>query len=833
MSFMSESSTVSFQRNPQLDLAFDFIQFTGQNLFLTGKAGTGKTTFLKNLKERSPKRMVVVAPTGVAAINAGGVTIHSFFQLSFGPQVPRDPDRPQSAPAAAEDFAGAGFKRFSREKINIIRSLDLLVVDEISMVRADVLDAMDDVLRRFRNRYRPFGGVQLLMIGDMQQLAPIVKEEEWELLRPYYDTAFFFSSKALKKSTFVSIELRHIFRQSDQKFIDLLNKIRDNRLDAEALKMLNRRYVPGFQPDDGEGYITLTTHNNQSKQINGVKLAQLDTVVYSYSAEITGEFPEYSFPTDRELELKTGAQVMFVKNDPTPARRYFNGKIGRITDLDEKRIEVQCGDDEAAIDVERVVWHNTKYVLNEATSEIEEEVIGAFSQFPLKLAWAITIHKSQGLTFEKAIVDARASFAHGQVYVALSRCRTFEGLVLSTPIGQHSIRNDSTVAQFNGEVENNQPGPAELEQCRQEYLRQLIGELFDFKPLLRQLNYLLKLWDEHSSQMLGSLGFVLRGAAGPLQTEMIDVAARFENQVRQILSGADKPEGSPLLQERVMKASEFFYSLLGKLVEKPFADATFETDNKLVRKTFHDAYDKLGKEIRLKKICLGYSKSGFEIKSFLEMRAKASVEVEEMTRSGRKSDSSAALSSHPGFYDLLRKWRSEKAELLDLEVARVLSQKTMLEIAQQLPVTGKELKEVKGMGGVRMKQFGREILEMILDYRNSAGMEVPFEARREAEKAGMDTRELTLELFRSGLSVAAIARSRHMADSTIENHLLGFVASGAVRIEQLVENRKIKAIEECIELNNISRLGDLKAKLGSACSYAEIRFVLKHLEMNS
>lgn len=827
---MNKPNTPIYQSNPQLDLAFDFVQYTGQNLFLTGKAGTGKTTFLKNLKLQSPKRMVVVAPTGVAAINAGGVTIHSFFQLSFGPQLPADTERPVPGRLPEEGSSPVHAKRFSKEKINIIRSLDLLVIDEISMVRADVLDAIDEVLRRFRNRYKPFGGVQLLMIGDLQQLAPIVKDEEWDLLKPFYDTAFFFSSRALGRSSFTSIELGHIFRQSDQKFIDLLNRIRDNQLDTETLDALNKRYIPGFNPDDREGYITLTTHNYQSQQINSAKLDLLDAAVFRFTAEVTGEFPEYSYPTDFDLELKIGAQVMFVKNDPTPAKLFYNGKIGKVTDLDENLMEVYCPDDDSVLEVERVVWHNTKYALNEATQEIEEEVIGTFSQFPLKLAWAITIHKSQGLTFDKAIIDARASFAHGQVYVALSRCRTFGGLVLSSPIALRSIKNDTTVSRFSEEVEHNQPGPAELEQSRKEFIRQLLGELYDFRPILRQVQYLLKIWEEHSAQLLGSLNYVLRGLTAPIQAEMIDVAARFENQVRHILADGGKSEEDPLLQERIRKASEFYFTKLEQLLEKPVFDATFESDNKVVRKSLTEATDKLQKEIRLKKICLHHCKSGFSIKSYLETRSKAAIEVEEAVRGRKKSDTIDNLSANPDFYSQLKKWRSEKSELMQVEISRIMSQKTLLEIAQVLPVTGKELKEVKGMGGVRMKQFGREILELILAYRNQVGMDVPAEAQREVEKAGMNSRQITYDLFKNGLSIADIARNRQMAVSTIESHLLEFVESGDIPIYRLVEKHRVRTIEECIELNNISRVSDLKAKLGNSFSYSEIRFVLKHLE---
>jgi len=830
---MNDSDTPIILTNPQLDLAFDFIQYTGQNLFLTGKAGTGKTTFLKNLKLRSPKRMVVVAPTGVAAINAGGVTIHSFFQLSFGPQIPMDPDRNQIPVKTVGSNSAASVKRFSKEKINIMRSLDLLVIDEISMVRADVLDAIDDVLRRYRNRYKPFGGVQLLMIGDLQQLAPIVKDDEWEILKAYYDNSFFFSSRALKQSTFKGIELTHIFRQSDQHFIDLLNKVRNNHLDTATLQELNRRYQPGFNPEESEGYITLTTHNYQSQQINGSKLSQLKTTASRFTAEVSGEFSEYSYPTDFELELKIGAQVMFVKNDPTPAKRFFNGKIGKITDMDGDHIEVNCPDEKDAIHVERLVWENTKYTLNESTQEIEEEVIGTFSQFPLKLAWAITIHKSQGLTFEKAIIDARASFAHGQVYVALSRCKTFEGLVLSTPIAIHSVKNDSTVGQFSEEVEQNQPGQTELEQARKEYLQQLLNELFDFRPALRQIQYLQRLWEEHGAQLLGSLNFVLRGMLSPLQSEMIEVAGRFENQVRQLVAAGPNPEENEQLQERIRKAAVFFSTKLEMVLEQPLSEATFESDNKAVRKSFNEAVDKLTREIRIKRVCLNLCREGFHTKSYLETRSKAAIEVEETTRSRKRGDTKVDFSVNGDFYTQLKCWREEKAELLQVEVARVLAQKTLLEIVQTLPVTGKELKEVKGMGGVRMKQFGREILEMILAYREKHGMEIPVEAEKEAERAGMDSKQISYEFFRNGLTIPEIARGRQMAVSTIESHLLGFVGTGQIDIHRLVEPRKLKAIEECMELNNFRQLGDLKAKLGDAYSYSEIRFVLKYLEMHT
>ncbi len=822
---------MQYQSNPQLELAFDFLQYTNQNIFLTGKAGTGKTTFLRNLKKLSPKRMVVVAPTGVAAINAGGVTIHSFFQMSFGPQIPVDHDQQRHVAVPAYGNVAAGIKRFSREKINIIRSLDLLVIDEISMVRADILDGIDEVLRRYKNRYKPFGGVQLLMIGDLQQLAPVVKEDDWSILKNYYDTYFFFSSRALKRSKFVGIELNHIFRQSDQRFIDLLNKVRENRMDTVTLQELNKRYIPGFNPEEKEGYITLTTHNYQSQQINDSKLGQLKTKSHRFKAEVQGEFPEYSYPTDLELELKVGAQVMFVKNDLSPEKRFYNGKIGKIIRIGDDEIEVQCPSDQETIEVVKVEWQNSKYTLNETTQEIDEDVIGTFTQFPLKLAWAITIHKSQGLTFEKAIIDARASFAHGQVYVALSRCKTLEGLVLSSSIADFSVKNDTTVIQFSEDVERNQPGPAELEQSRKDYVKQLLGDLFDFKPMERQIQYLLKLWEEHQSQLLGTLKSNLQSMTIPLQTELINVAEKFENQLRQLIVGSANAEENEQLQERIKKASDYFSGKLLLIVEEPFSAATFDTDNKAIRKSFNDAADKLRKEIQIKKGCLELCKKGFIVKTYLETKSKAAIEIPEtVSKSSSSGSSSSSFTMYPEFYTQLKKWRSGKADLQNVEISKIIPQKTLHEIVQTLPATRAALKSVKGMGGTRLQQFGKDILELVIAYRKKKGLDLPIGAEKEAEKAALSSPEISFESFKNSKSIIEIASERGMAVSTIEGHLSQFVGTGEIQLDQVVEPKKSKAILDYIEKHKTRGSNEIRAGLGNEYSYSEIRFVFKYLE---
>ena len=457
------------ENNPELQLAWQFIENTGTHLFLTGKAGTGKTTFLRRLREQSPKRMVVLAPTGIAAINAGGVTIHSFFQLSFAPFVPDTTLNPAQI-----------HYRINKEKCNIIRSMDLLVIDEISMVRADLLDAVDATLRRYRDREKPFGGVQLLMIGDLQQLAPVVKDSEWEMLRHYYETPYFFASRALRETTYMTIELEKVYRQSDTFFLSLLNKIRENKADDEVLNELNKRYQRDFQPPKEEGYIRLTTHNNQAQRINDRELASLPGKAYSFRAEVKDDFPEYSYPADEVLTIKEGAQIMFLKNDVSSEKRYYNGMIGEVVTVNETGMFVRGKDSEHEFQLLQEEWGNYKYVLNEETKEITEEIAGVFRQYPIRLAWAITIHKSQGLTFERAIIDARNSFAHGQTYVALSRCKTLDGMVLESPLRREAIISDSVVDNFTKAVERNKPGNKQLNDMQKAYFFDLLSDLFNF-----------------------------------------------------------------------------------------------------------------------------------------------------------------------------------------------------------------------------------------------------------------------------------------------------------------------------------------------------------------
>ncbi|HLN55793.1 MAG TPA: helix-turn-helix domain-containing protein [Bacteroidales bacterium] len=817
---------MEFVSNPDLQLAFDFIKFTNRNIFLTGKAGTGKTTFLHELKKTLPKRMVVLAPTGVAAINARGVTIHSFFQLPFHPFIPA-----LYIPGVNHDKrAEHDTYKLNREKINIIKSLDLLVIDEISMVRADILDAIDASLRRYRNHDLPFGGVQLLMIGDLQQLAPVAKEEDMEILGKYYDVLFFFGSRALKSTDFVTIELKHIYRQSDQLFIDLLNKVRENRLDSFVLNELNKRYIPEFDPDSGGGYITLTTHNHQAKTLNDSRLEKLPGKPHSFSASVTDDFPEASYPNVGELILKKGAQVMFVKNDISKDKLFFNGKIGKVEYFEDDVIVVRCPGDDFPIMVEMAEWQNVKYTLDDETKEIGETVIGTFRQYPLKLAWAITIHKSQGLTFDRAVIDARSAFAHGQVYVALSRCRTLEGLVLSSKIDQRCIIGNPSVSGFIRETEKNQPGQKELDESRKAYQKMLLSELFDFTPLVRLINNCIRVADEHKESIQGNPQELLMNALTSVKKDLIEVSEKFEPHIRMLMSDDPDSECNARLQERVMKACEFFSVKLEAAFEGITTGFSVETDNKAVRKAFNEVHDRLKKENLTKLACLNKVKSGFMVSEYLDVRAKSAIEKPAAGSRTEKTGNQTRTIQHPGLYRRLKEWRAAKAGELDLAEYMVLPGRTMVALTGALPQTMADLKLVKGMGRKKPAKFGNEILEIICSYCKKEKIEPPAEApAKKPKKVREDSDKITLRLFREGKTIQQIAEERRMALTTIEGHLAHFVGSGEIPLSGFVTPEKADIIIKHFDGSEDLRLGPVKEILGEQVSWSELRFVSNHI----
>ena len=818
--------------NKDLQLAFDFVRYTNRNIFLTGKAGTGKTTFLHDLKKTSPKRMIVVAPTGVAAINAGGVTIHSFFQLPFHPFIPTFYLTGNNNTNPDEQKEPSGYK-MSREKVNIMKSLDLLVIDEISMVRADTLDAIDSVLRRYKNRYLPFGGVQMLMIGDLQQLAPVVVEEEKEMIYKYYDSAFFFGSRALGCTDYVTIELKHIYRQNDRTFINLLNKVRDNKVDSDVLNELNKRYIPDFDPDSDGAYITLTTHNYQAQTLNDSKLEKLPGRTHSFTATIKDEFPEFSYPNTNELVLKAGAQVMFVKNDLSRDKLFFNGKIGKVESFEGDIIVVKCPGDDFRIMVEMAEWQNMKYTLDEESKEIRETIIGTFTQYPLRLAWAITIHKSQGLTFDRVVIDAGAAFAHGQVYVAFSRCRTLEGLVLSTMINKRSIINDPAISLFVTETEQNQPGQKELEESKKAYQKLLLTELFTFTSISSRLSYCLKIVEEHHENILGNPRTMVEDALTAIRTDLTEVSEKFHVQLNQLLSKSIDAESNSLLQERIKKAAEYFSVKLEAALKDILDGFSVETDNKAVRKAVAEALERTRKEGLIKLACLNSVMSGFETGKYLDAKAKSAIDIPAIKSHPAKSaDDGSGVIQHAELFRQLKEWRNIKAREMHMQHYMILPQKTMVALSNLLPQSVAALELVKGMGKKKSEKFGEELLDIIISYCRKEKIEPPEvvpAVRKVPKKVKEDTKKISSDLFREGKTISQIAESRGLSINTIEGHLAFYVGRGEIPVNKFVSKEKTDLITAHFKGSDELKLGAAKESLGEKVSWSDLHFVINHL----
>lgn len=783
--------------NPQLALARSLMEDTGANLFLTGKAGTGKTTFLRDFRTRTSKRVVVVAPTGIAAINAGGVTIHSFFQLSFSPYVP----------GASLNGERRRYDRFSREKLRVIRSMDVLVIDEMSMVRADLLDAVDAVLRRHRDPTRCFGGVQLLMIGDLQQLAPVVKDDEAELLRQYYPSNYFFDSHALRQAGYETVELEKVYRQKDKEFLELLNRIRTNTADYDVLSRLNRRYIAGFNPPAESGYIRLTTHNRLAHDINDRELEKLNTPSFTFEAQVSGDFPESSYPAEHLLTLKKGAQVMFIKNDTT-AHRYYNGMIGKVTDINSAGIYVQPVEGGDTIEVSREEWENNRYTIEPESRAITEEVTGTFSQYPLRLAWAITIHKSQGLTFDRAIIDATSSFAHGQTYVALSRCRTLEGLVLERPLGVTSIISDATVSDFVSDCACNAPDESRMLQLRLVYTMSLLGELFGMRRLRMAFEGMQRVLKESMQNTYPQLLVDWDLTAHRLNDDVDKVAQRFLGQCQNILnSGA---EGCmEFLESRVKAAAGYFSKITDEFLDL-LGRTPVSSDNRDMRNRLIQRRDELNEILSVKHTLFAAfgGETPFSASEFLRLKAKAVLDLESGKTLKPTSKSSINRSAAPRheaediipdevknqklFKELLT-WRRNKVNESGLTPSRIMSTGNLVRLANNPPANVRSLSMLKGFGGRKTELYGCELVAITRLYvPESELMNCDPESDRPVSK--LPSWQLTMQLFEQGYSVESIAEQRLLAKSTISGHLAQAVVEGVLPIERVVSAERVEAL---------------------------------------
>ena len=806
--------------NHELGLARDFVQYTDRNIFLTGKAGTGKTTFLHNLKGNTAKRMVVTAPTGVAAINAGGVTLHSFFQLPFGPFIPG---------SDAYQNNRQRFFRFSKEKKRIIKSLDLLVIDEISMVRADLLDSVDAVLRQHRRSEQPFGGVQVLMIGDLHQLSPVARPEEWRHLQQYYASIYFFSSHVLSRTKMFTIELKHIYRQSDTRFIKLLNQVRDNRLDAAAIKMLNQRYIHNYTPAKNQGYITLTTHNRNADDINRNKLAALTDKQYYFDAEIDGDFPEHIYPAPKVLILKKDSQVMFLRNDASEYKRYFNGKIGKIKHITNQEIHIVCPGESEDIKVEPVKWENIKYTLNQESKEIKEDIIGMFKQYPLKLAWAITIHKSQGLTFDQAVIDAQSAFTHGQVYVALSRCKTFEGMVLSSPIPTSGVEIDDAILNFDNLSRQNSPSEKQLQTDKIYYQQQILLTCFDFQVLHNRLDYFMRLL-RGNSRVVQVSGVSNIGRLQEMAWEDIfKVSQKFKQQLDFIFVKGNLPETDPYILERIGKASGWFQDKFALIFDDLMQKLYLETDNKELGKKLTNTLNNLKQEITVKLAGIKSCQNRFSPAQYLCSVSKAEIDfMPAKIQKPRMRDYMEADIKHPELFQQLKDWRNRKAKEQDLKHFQILHQRILIQITVNLPDNATDLQKIKGVGRQTLAKYGAEILAMVCGYRKKHGIKSVIRPVFEIKTELADTKQISFDMFKKGLSISRIAAERGLVESTIQGHLCSFVEKGNLDLNELLSSEKQSVIKTAIAKVSDHALRTIKEILGNDYSYGEIKLMLAH-----
>ena len=695
------------ETNPQIELARRYVEQTGVSVFLTGKAGTGKTTFLHDIVANTTKRHAVVAPTGVAAINAGGVTIHSFFQLPF------DPYLPDVKELVTEYQMPERYKALSKNKQNIIRTLELLIIDEVSMVRADLLDAIDMTLRRVRRSSRPFGGVQLLLIGDVHQLSPVVTEAERPYMERVYPSPYFFASKALQQINYVTIELTKVYRQQDAAFVDLLNHVRDNNIDSATLAALNARVGTSQK-----GAITLTTHNRQADAINRRHMDALHGEQRTFEAIVKGNYPDKALPCDQRLEVKVGERVMFVKNDSSGGHRYYNGMLGTVTGFlredDKDYIEV-VSDDGDTIAVNRELWESMKYSIDTKTNDITQEVEGTFCQYPLQAAWAVTIHKAQGLTFDHVVIDAADAFAFGQVYVALSRCRTLEGLSLSSPLTAGVAFNDTSVSHFVSAQPSFEQTSVAADDYERQYRMEKLMELFGMDDLVHHADKLY----EHYSKLKNIYPDLVQAFNAKISTllELQAVSEKFKAQLVRIDNAAQ--------QLRAQQGAEYFQGKLAEVAAMLPTLLDVDIDNKVTAERIKDNGARFTEALGLKMSCLtAVVKDGYSVQTV--QRAKVDYLMnhdgkEKKTsreRAAKTAKQSGGDSMNTDLATALRNWRSLKAAEQNVPAYVILQQKALQAIATNMPHTVAELKRQLGVGEKTVQRYGAELLDIVNDYTN-------------------------------------------------------------------------------------------------------------------
>ena len=684
------------------DFAKDIILNTDTTLFVTGRAGTGKTTLLRYVAESSQKNTVVVAPTGIAAINAGGVTIHSFFKLPFAPFIP-------SVIEAKKLIAG---QKMRAEFRSVIRSVDMIIIDEVSMLRADILDAIDVVLRHYRNSKFPFGGVQMVFFGDMYQLPPVCVNDEWFILKDYYSTPYFFSAKVFEKQEIVCLELDKIFRQRDADFVEILNQVRNNNISKENFNRLNDRYTPDFDLENNQDFVVLTTHNAVSDDINESRLIDIDSKTFIFDAAIKGDFPEYLYPVEQQIVLKKGARVMFTANDHiNPERLYYNGKMGTVVELEDNNVYVTCDGEDDPIQVNYETWENNTFSYNRKENSVDVKTIGTFTQLPLRLAWAITIHKSQGLTFQKVAIDAANSFTSGQVYVALSRCTSLDGIVLLSPINSNSIMVDSRIQRFSKNNFNENLLPDFVNRKKRDTLCNMLIKLFSFNLLevavLDLKGYVTEFradFSDYTPEMVENILSIVQ--------DLSDVGTRFAVQLRKITNAND----FSLLNSRVNDAKKYFLQRLETL-EKSMDITNVSTKKKERANKFSKFLNEVNKNLQETLFFLKNLDDNISIEQFYMLRHEFVVEKvnynvyeEEKEDANEQTVDSELIAV---IYSKLMAWRNNLAKELDIPSYLIFKKDTIMEMAQKMPDTKDKLLKINGVGKVKAGKYGQECIDII------------------------------------------------------------------------------------------------------------------------
>ncbi|MBL7700957.1 MAG: helix-turn-helix domain-containing protein [Ferruginibacter sp.] len=811
----------TIEHNEIFDLAYRFVTETNENIFLTGKAGTGKTTFLKYLKENSTKNIVVAAPTGVAAINAGGVTLHSLFQLPFHPFLPTRNNKDELLAKI----------RYNKQRQQLLRKIELLVIDEISMVRCDVLDAIDTILKSIRRNYAtPFGGVQLLCIGDLHQLPPVAQNHEWGILQEYYTSPFFFDSLAIKEQIPLLIELNKIYRQKEDSFVRLLNKVRNNQMDADDFEDLHMRYDPLFSPMPGEKYITLTSHNKQAAEINQNKIEVLFTPAFTFRAVVEEDFPEHAFPAEAELVLKEGAQVMFLKNDII-SRRYFNGKIGVVKLLEKDKIVVDC--DGVEIEVVKETWENTRYTLNRTDGKLEQETLGTFTQYPLRLAWAITIHKSQGLTFEKVMIDAGASFSSGQVYVALSRCTSLEGIVLLSKLSSATLFSNDHVIKGQQSLTHKGSLAERFAGARQLFTQQLLEEIFSFYETISALEQLAFQIHQHADKLNENSKIWIENLRQHLASDK-EVGLKFIGHVSFLMKDEAVIEKNPALQKRISDAANHFIpkneAYIRELKSHPI-----NTEHKEAATVVNEKLNELALALFNCNFYLQYCKQPFSVTGFLQHKLKYVQPRFDLTCYAVESKGAVGDFLNAELYDTLTRWRNIICKENDQPIYMVANQASLQEIATYLPLTKKDLMQISGFGKAKAEKYGDEILETVQSFCERYGLETNMHARGGVPKKErklkstepkIDTKAVTFEMYKNGMEISAIAKERNFTTTTIEGHLAYFIGTGDIDVNDFVSSEKQKTIAEAVAKHGTASLKNLIGNLPKNIGYGEVRMVL-------